>query len=106
MKLAMILLTLIPAIGWADGLNFNEIIAENSQAQREIQDTMKLNAQSTTAALGPNIDHKVVMESAAYNAPTGHRTLKYKKEVSEHRPSSKKELNRLANDFKIMERDI
>ena len=106
MKLTMVILSLIPAMSWANVSNFNDIIAENSQVQREIQQTLKVNDDSTAAALGSNNDHRVVLESISYNAPTNPHTLKFKKELSERRVSSKKEMNRLAKDFKSIDNDL
>ena len=106
MRHLILVLALTPAISWASVSNFNDMIAENSQAQREIQQTLKVNDESTTLALGPNNSRKVVMDSISYNAPTSSKGLRFKKEVSEHTVSSKKEMNRLAKEFKSIEREL
>ncbi len=106
MKLTMVILSLIPVMSWANVSNFNDIIAENSQVQREIQQTLKVSDDSTAAALGPNNDRRVVLESISYNAPTNSKIFKFKKELSEHRVSNKKEMSRVANEFKAMDRDL
>lgn len=106
MKLTMVILSLIPVMSWGSVSNFNDIINENSQVQREIQHTLKVSDDSTAAALGPNNDRRVVLESISYNAPTNAKAFKFKKEISEHRVSSKKEMSRVANEFKSMDRDL
>lgn len=106
MKRSLFILILTPVISWAGVSNFNEIIAENSQVQREIHKTMKLNDESMTTAFSPRNDRKVVLDSVSYNAPTNARHLRFKKEVSEQRVSGKKEMNRLAKEFKSMDQEL
>ena len=106
MKRALIILTLVPTLALASVSNFNEIIAENSQAQREIQQTMKVNDDSTAAAIGPNNDRKVVLENISYYAPTNNKALKFKKEISQRRASNKKEMNRLATELSSMNKEL
>lgn len=106
MKRAIIILSMVPTLALASVSNFNEIIAENSRAQREIQQTMKVNDDSTAAAIGPNNDRKVVLENISYNAPTNNKALKFKKEISQRRASNKKEMNRLATELSSMNKEL
>ncbi len=106
MRLATMILILIPVLGQAEVSDFNALIDENSKVQEELQDNIKEKSVSTAKALEKPSEKVVVVESEAYNVPTNGRTLKFKKELHQYRPSTKKDLNRLAEELKSAEREF
>ena len=62
--------------------------------------------ESVATALDSNRDNRVVLENVTYYAPTNKRTMKFKKEISQHRVSDKKQLERLTEEFKSMDREL
>lgn len=104
MKLAIVLLSLVPALGWAGVSDFNALIDENAKVQRELQHNIEEKTTANDKTF--NRDEKtVVVQGEAYSAPASEMTLKFKKE-SQFRPSNKKELDRLAEEFKSMDREF
>jgi hypothetical protein len=108
MRLAIYILTLIlvPILGQAEVSDFNALIDENSKVQQELQENIEEKTVSTAKALEKPADKVVVVESESYNVPTNGRTLKFKKELHQYRASTKKELNRLAEELKSAEREF
>lgn len=99
MKLVTVILFL-PLMGWAGVSDFNALINENAQVQKELQKNLNTADQNAKAALEPQQVNTVVMKSATYNIPTNKKVLKFQKEIKQHQPSTKKELDRLAQELK------
>jgi hypothetical protein len=108
MKLAILTLTLIPIMGWAEVSDFNSLINENAKAQRELQHNIEDKTTTVKAELTPKktIKKTVIVQSESYNVPTNDRALKFNKELHQDQPSNKKELDRLAEEFKSMDREF
>lgn len=109
MKLAtpfyILTLILIPVLGHAKVSDFNALIDENAKVQTELQNNIQEKTVSTTEVLN-KADKVVVVEGETYNIPTSGRTLKFKKEMHQFRPSTKKDLNRLAEELKSADREF
>lgn len=107
MKSLILFIMVLPLAGFAKVSDFNSLINENTKAQAELQKNIKENTDASAQAMGAtNSDKTVVLESRTYNAPTNRKALKFNKEIKEHRASSKKEMDRLAQEIKSVDREL
>lgn len=83
--------------------DFNSMINENTQAQKELQKNVSQNIQELRIAQQKNVKTEVAStissEEPTYISPTKKGFLKFKKEVSNYRPSEKKQYERLAEEL-------
>lgn len=94
---------MIPALSFAKITDFNSLISENTQAQKELHTTVKSNVKDAreVAEIGGKREKVVLVESASgtYNAPTKKDLLVFEKEKSYHRASDSQQADRLATEL-------
>lgn len=99
------IIALIPTMGFAKVTDFNALISENVQSQKELHSTVKQNVQEARETASDPASGKrekvVVVDSSTetYNAPTKKDLLVFEKEKSFHRASDEKQLDRLATEL-------
>lgn len=97
----MILLSTISSTTLAKVSDFNNLINENIKAQnqlhREVKDNMKIAKERMNEDGKGNKITIVESDSSQYTVPS--KKMRYKKEVHQYRPSTQKQLDRLANEL-------
>src|SRR4051812_42053149 len=106
MKQALIILTLIPAFSWAKVSDFNSLINENAKAQRELQQHVEQTTASNQVALQAPSDKRLVLEGESYNVQTNKNALRFKKEIVDHRPSTKKTIDQVADEVRAADKEL
>lgn len=106
-QLLVTILVLAPVMGFAKVADFNALITENAQDQKQLHSEVKNNFQDLRGAVAPKeIRQRVVVvdeDTTTYNAPTREEHLKFKKEKYSHRHSEAKEFERLASEISAAE---
>lgn len=89
--------------------DFNSIIGENVNAQRQLYKEIKAGSSETQEALsdGP-LKAQVVVETSsdAIHVPTSKRFMKFSKETVNHQAKGKDMEKRLANEFKSVDSEF
>lgn len=105
-QIFVVIVAMFPALSFAKVTDFNALISENTQAQKELHSTVKSNVKDAreVAELGGKREKVVVVESASgsYNAPTKKDLLVFEKEKSYHRASDSQQMNRFATELSSM----
>lgn len=102
-QILLIVVAVVPSLSFAKVTDFNSLISENTQAQKELHSVVKSNVKDAreVAELGGKREKVIVVESvsAAYNAPTKKDLLVFEKEKSYHRASDNQQVDRLATEL-------
>lgn len=98
------IIALVPTMGFAKVTDFNALISENVQTQKELHSTVKHNVQEAKEATEQENGKRekiVVVDNSreTYNAPTKKDLLVFEKERTFHRISDEKQLDRLATEL-------
>lgn len=105
------LLMIIPALGHAKIADFNELISENAQSQKQLHTEVKSQIQEARQTVSGDSTKQsnrfVVIEGSEseYSVPTKKDLLVFEKEKSFHRHSENKQLKRLANEISDIDQD-
>lgn len=107
--IALAILVTLPGFAGAKIGDFNELIQENTQSQKQLHSEIKtqiLEAKKEVAE-GAASDRviKIQTAEAEYISPMKKDLLVYEKEKNFHRPSDNKQLKRLANEISSMNQD-
>lgn len=88
--------------------DFNNLINENIKAQdslhKEVNGNIKVVRQEIREKAAGGKVTVVETDMTSYNAPS--RKMKFRKEVRQYQPSAKKQMDRVATEFKEAERDF
>lgn len=110
MKTMIFALSMLIAAGASAKVSdFNSIIEENTQAQKQLyKEVRKESDETRTALVIPDEGHNTYVETPgdAVNVPTSKKFLRFSKETVRHDARSKDLEKRLANEFKAMDSEF
>lgn len=102
-QVLIFLVSMVPAMGFAKVSDFNDLISENSKAQKDLHSNVQNNVdQARDGVAAKNVRQRIVFvekSGGSYTAPTRKDLLSFEKEKTYHRASDDKKLNRLANEI-------
>ncbi len=102
MKISILLIGVLTAItGFAKVGDFNSLIVENSKAQTELHQNLKLDLETTHVAYQKESQEKFIVdrESNSINVPTTKSMLTFRKETKYYRASETQQQKRLAQEL-------
>lgn len=110
---ALILITLFAVMSWGKVSNFNDLIKEDTQAQKELHGKVKNQVytenEQEARQLIENKKNKrnavlVVDDSLnSYNSPSNDRVFRYNKELKQKSSNPRKNQHRVAKEIKELE---
>ena len=101
-KVILIALMVAPMLAQAKVADFNALINENTEAQKELRKEIRDQVEVTRQAFRRHEEPTVIVDNKrdSINVPTDKNFLRFKKEIVSHQVSEKDLQKRLANEFK------